>query len=200
MKKFCIFFLVIFNLQASASFSPLVFNEMEKIIKEQSRELNAFINDIRLREVYIAFYTTGEFIEQKEKLLKSIELDISKNSKVKVINYGDTLSNNNRNSYILKLDFVNPNYKNTLGLKKEFFGISTLELIQNSTDLVIFTSYKPINISIKKDYTFIILLSLGLFLLGLLASFGTKKYYTFEIMGFSMFIIIVFNVYFHAFL
>lgn len=200
MKKLFLFIVMIFNLQAITGFNQKVYNEMEKTINEQSKELNEYVNKSRLKEIQIAFYTSGDFIEQKQSLLKFIESHISKNPKVKIITYAEASNKENKSAYIIKFDLVEATYKNHLGLKQEFQGISTLDLIQSSTDLSTFTTYKSLNISIKIDSLIIILINLGIFIGGLFLSFATNKYYTYEIMGFSIFIIIIFSIYFYIFI
>lgn len=200
MKKLFLFIIIIFNLQAITGFNQKVYNEMEKTINEQSKELNEYVNKSRLKEIQIAFYTSGDFIEQKQNLLKFIENNISKNPKVKIITYAEASNKENKSAYIIKFDLVEATYKNHLGLKQEFQGISTLDLIQSSTDLSTFTTYKPLNISIKIDSLIIILINLGIIIGGLFLSFATNKYYTYEIMGLSIFIVIIFIIYFYIFI
>ncbi len=200
MKKLFLFILIIFNLQAITGFNPNVYSEMEKIINVQSKELNDYINKSRLKELQIAFYTSGTFIEQKQNLLKFIETNISKNPKVKIITYAEASDKNNKSAYIVKFDLAEATYKNHTGLKQEFQGISTLDLIQSSTDLSTFTTYKPLNISIKFDSLIIILINIGLLIAGVFLSFVTNKYYTYEIMGLSTFIVIIFSIYFYIFI
>lgn len=200
MKKLFLFIVMIFNLQAITGFNQKVYNEMEKTINEQSKELNEYVNKSRLKEIQIAFYTSGDFIEQKQSLLKFIESHISKNPKVKIITYAEASNKENKSAYIIKFDLVEATYKNHLGLKQEFQGISTLDLIQSSTDLSTFTTYKPLNISIKIDSLIIILINIGLLIGGVFLSFATNKYYTYEIMGLSTFIVIIFSIYFYIFI
>jgi len=200
MKKLLTFLILIFNLQANPLFSSDVYNEIEKVVSTQINELNNHINSVRLKEINIALYTSGEFIDQKEKLLKLIEENLLKNPKVKIVNYGDVLSGNVKNAYVLNFDLAEGKYKNSFGLKKEFAGMSTFELLQKEKNILSFTSYKPLNISIKLSNSLNLLISIGILVAGLMISFATKKYYTFEIMGFCVFLALSFNVYIYIFL
>jgi len=123
-----------------------------------------------------------------------------KNPKVKIVNYGDVLSGNVKNAYVLNFDLAEGKYKNSFGLKKEFAGMSTFELLQKEKNILSFTSYKPLNISIKLSNSLNLLISIGILVAGLMISFATKKYYTFEIMGFCVFLALSFNVYIYIFL
>lgn len=200
MKKLLIFLIAVFNLQGITLFSSDVYKEIEKTVFFQINELNNHINNIRLKEINIALYTSGEFINEKEKLLKNVEENLLKNPKVKIVNYGDVLNGDIKNAYVLNFDLAEAKYKSNLGLKKEFIGMSTFELQQKVNNVLSFTSYKPLNISIKLSTSLNLLISLGILILGLILSFATKKYYTFEIMGLSAFVTLSYNVYFYIFL
>lgn len=196
MKNLLIFFIFISSLHAKVIFNPSIYKNVEDVIDSQIVELNNHLDNNLLKEINIIIESNDKDSPEIQAFLSKIQASITRNPKVHIIASSDNL----KNTYTLKLKFLDTKYKFNLGLKHEFSGISALELILNDTNSLSFKTYMPINFSWKLSDFWSITISLIIISLGILLSFFTKNKYTREISSVVITLFLIFNIYFYVIL
>ena len=196
MKNLLIFFIFISSLHAKVIFNPSIYKNVEDVIDSQIVELNNHLDNNLLKEINIIIESNDKDSPEIQAFLSKIQASITRNPKVHIIASSDNL----KNTYTLKLKFLDTKYKFNLGLKHEFSGISALELILNDTNSLSFKTYMPLNFSWKLSDFWSITISLIIISLGILLSFFTKNKYTREISGIVITLFLIFNIYFYVIL
>ena len=196
MKNLLIFFIFISSLHAKVIFNPSIYKNVEDVIDSQIVELNNHLDNNLLKEINIIIESNDKDSPEIQAFLSKIQASITRNPKVHIIASSDNL----KNTYTLKLKFLDTKYKFNLGLKHEFSGISALELILNDTNSLSFKTYMPINFSWKLSDFWSITISLIIISLGVLLSFFTKNKYMREISGIVITLFLIFNIYFYVIL
>ena len=196
MKNLLIFFIFISSLHAKVIFNPSIYKNVEDVIDSQIVELNNHLDKNLLKEINIIIESNDKDSPEIQAFLSKIQSSITQNPKVHIIASSDNL----KNTYTLKLKFLDTKYKFNLGLKHEFSGISALELILNDTNSLSFKTYMPINFSWKLSDFWSITISLIIISLGILLSFFTKNKYMREISGIVITLFLIFNIYFYVIL
>lgn len=196
MKNLLIFFIFISSLHAKVIFNPSIYKNVEDVIDSQIVELNNHLDNNLLKEINIIIENNDKDSPEIQAFLSKIQSSITRNPKVHIIASSDNL----KNTYTLKLKFLDTKYKFNLGLKHEFSGISALELILNDTNSLSFKTYMPINFSWKLSDFWSITISLIIISLGILLSFFTKNKYTREISSVVITLFLIFNIYFYVIL
>lgn len=196
MKNLLIFFIFISSLHAKVIFNPSIYKNVEDVIDSQIVELNNHLDNNLLKEINIIIESNDKDSPEIQAFLSKIQSSITRNPKVHIIASSDNL----KNTYTLKLKFLDTKYKFNLGLKHEFSGISALELILNDTNSLSFKTYMPINFSWKLSDFWSITISLIIISLGILLSFFTKNKYTREISSVVITLFLIFNIYFYVIL
>ena len=196
MKNLLIFFIFISSLHAKVIFNPSIYKNVEDVIDSQIVELNNHLDKNLLKEINIIIENNDKDSPEIQAFLSKIQASISQNPKVHIIASSDNL----KNTYTLKLKFLDTKYKFNLGLKHEFSGISALELILNDTNSLSFKTYMPLNFSWKLSDFWSITISLIIISLGILLSFFTKNKYMREISGIVITLFLIFNIYFYVIL
>lgn len=196
MKNLLIFFIFISSLHAKVIFSPSIYKNVEDVIDSQIIELNNHLDKNLLKEINIIIESNDKDSSEIQAFLSKIQASITQNPKVHIITSKDNL----KNTYTLKLKFLDTKYKFNLGLKHEFSGISALELILNDTNSLSFKTYMPLNFSWKLSDFWSITISLIIISLGILLSFFTKNKYMREISGITITLFLIFNTYFYVIL
>lgn len=196
MKNLLIFFIFISSLHAKIIFNPSIYKNVEEVIDSQIIELNNHLDKNLLKEINIIIESNDKDSPEIQTFLSKIQASITQNPKVHII----TSSDNLKNTYTLKLKFLDTKYKFNLGLKHEFSGISALELILNDTNSLSFKTYMPLNFSWKLSDFWSITISLIIISLGVLLSFFTKNKYMREISGIVITLFFIFNIYFYVIL
>ena len=196
MKNLLIFFIFISSLHAKVIFNPSIYKNVEDVIDSQIVELNNHLDKNLLKEINIIIESNDKDSPEIQAFLSKIQASITRNPKVHIIASSDNL----KNTYTLKLKFLDTKYKFNLGLKHEFSGISALELILNDTNSLSFKTYMPLNFSWKLSDFWSITISLIIISLGILLSFFTKNKYTREISSVVITLFLKFNIYFYVIL
>lgn len=196
MKNLLIFFIFISSLHAKVIFNPSIYKNVEDVIDSQIVELNNHLDNNLLKEINIIIENNDKDSPEIQAFLSKIQSSITRNPKVHIIASSDNL----KNTYTLKLKFLDTKYKFNLGLKHEFSGISALELILNDTNSLSFKTYMPLNFSWKLSDFWSITISLIIISLGILLSFFTKNKYTREISSIVITLFLIFNIYFYVIL
>lgn len=196
MKNLLIFFIFISSLHAKVIFNPSIYKNVEDVIDSQIVELNNHLDNNLLKEINIIIESNDKDSPEIQAFLSKIQASITRNPKVHIIASSDNL----KNTYTLKLKFLDTKYKFNLGLKHEFSGISALELILNDTNSLSFKTYMPLNFSWKLSDFWSITISLIIISLGILLSFFTKNKYMREISGIVITLFLIFNIYFYVIL
>ncbi len=196
MKNLLIFFIFISSLHAKVIFNPSIYKNVEDVIDSQIVELNNHLDNNLLKEINIIIENNDKDSPEIQAFLSKIQASITRNPKVHIIASSDNL----KNTYTLKLKFLDTKYKFNLGLKHEFSGISALELILNDTNSLSFKTYMPLNFSWKLSDFWSITISLIIISLGILLSFFTKNKYTREISSIVITLFLIFNIYFYVIL
>ncbi len=196
MKNLLIFFIFISSLHAKVIFNPSIYKNVEDVIDSQIVELNSHLDKNLLKEINIIIESNDKDSPEIQAFLSKIQASITRNPKVHIIASSDNL----KNTYTLKLKFLDTKYKFNLGLKHEFSGISALELILNDTNSLSFKTYMPLNFSWKLSDFWSITISLIIISLGILLSFFTKNKYMREISGIVITLFLIFNIYFYVIL
>jgi len=200
MKNLLLFFILISSLHAKTIFNPTIYKDVEDVINSQIIELNNHLDKNLLKEINIVIDSSDKDSPEIKTFLSNIQTSITQNPKVHIITSSDVSSGNLKNTYTLKLKFLDTKYKFNLGLKHEFSGISALELILNDTNSLSFKTYMPLNFSWKLSDFWAITISLLIISLGILVSFLTKNKYMREITGITITLFLVFNIYFYVIL
>ena len=196
MKNLLIFFIFISSLHPKVIFNPSIYKNVEDVIDSQIVELNNHLDKNLLKEINIIIESNDKDSPEIQAFLSKIQASITRNPKVHIIASSDNL----KNTYTLKLKFLDTKYKFNLGLKHEFSGISALELILNDTNSLSFKTYMPLNFSWKLSDFWSITISLIIISLGILLSFFTKNKYMREISGIVITLFLIFNIYFYVIL
>ena len=149
MKKILLFFIFTISLVAKTILHPIIYKNIEDVIDTQIIELNDHLNKNLLSEINIVIESNDKDSSEIKNFKSKISDSILKNPKVHIINADEIKSRNLKNSYTLKLDFIDSKYTLNLGLKHQFSAISALELILNDTSSLSFKSYMPLNFSWK---------------------------------------------------
>ena len=196
MNNLLIYFMYIPSLHAKVIFNPSIYKNVEDVIDSQIVELNNHLDKNLLKEINIIIESNDKDSPEIQAFLSKIQASITRNPKVHIIASSDNL----KNTYTLKLKFLDIKYKFNLGLKHEFSGISALELILNDTNSLSFKTYMPLNFSWKLSDFWSITISLIIISLGILLSFFTKNKYTREISSVVITLFLIFNIYFYVIL
>ena len=200
MKNLLLFFIFISSLHAKLIFNPVIYKNVEEVIDSQIVELNNHLDKNILKEINIVIEDNNNENPEIKTFLSKIQNSITQNPKVHIINASDIASRNLKNTYTLKLKFIDTKYKFNLGFKHEFSGISALELILDDTNSLSFKTYMPLNFSWKLSDFWSLTISLLIISLGIAISFFTKNKYIREISGITIFLFLVFNIYFYVIL
>lgn len=200
MKKIVLFFIFTISLVAKTILHPIIYKNVEEVIDTQIIELNDHLSKNLLSEINIVIESDDKDSSVIKDFKSKIEASVLKNPKVHIISKDEVKTRNLKNSYTLKLDFIDSKYTLNLGLKHQFSAISALELILNDTDSLSFKSYMPLNFSWKLSDFWSITISIIIISLGILSSFFTKNKYIKEITGITIVLFFSFNIYFYIIL
>ncbi|TDT71419.1 hypothetical protein EV215_0792 [Hypnocyclicus thermotrophus] len=211
MKKIILFFII--YLLSFASFDNLLNTELEKnsdvIIKKLLEEKN------KGKELDVGFFSKNKNKISEKIITKLKEKLVLKNKDINILseNYEEVdeilkKENNDfyedkrvvgilkKTKYVINIKINEYTIKNYFYLKKDEKINFDIEIIDLSSKKTIFNKNSNIEFNKKVKNYKIYLLSLFLFVFGLLISFITKKYYTIKIMSITVFLIIILNIYY----
>lgn len=198
MKKIFLFVLVVFSLNAKMIFNSQIQSGINDVIQLQNRELDSHLEKVILKEIKIYIDKKETNIEEVNNYLNQLENSLRANPRIRIISESEI--KNSRNTYTLTLAFKEPRYKIHMGLKHEFSAISALELISNDSNGLSFSSYKPLSFIWRLSDLSVIAISFGIFLIGIILWFLTKKKYDKQIAIVAIILAITFNFYFYVIL
>lgn len=192
-----------------------VFSLIEKLILDDINNLNKTLDTIEEDEINLGFFITEGYENSKSKLSLSIKNTLVNHPKVNVIseNYDEytkllekqidsryedvrLIGQLRRTRYLFKLDFNNFYYSQNFQLKDELSGTISLELIDLSTGSILYGSYIPVNYSNKLAYKKLVYFQALIFLLGIVLSFITRKFYTIKIFIVILSLFTLLNLYY----
>lgn len=215
MNKIIISFLLITSIVWGKLDKNIIFH-LDNLSKESALELVKELENSDIKEYDMGIYYDSDLYQNIIPIYKSILTKKNKNIKINLLSEDYDLviktikkeNNNNyenarvlgqlkKTKYLLKLELLSFSYDKKFLIKSTAKGFIKSEIIDVKSRNIIYSSIKKIDLDVKWPYKIIAIISILAFILGIILSILTKRYYTLKIMSFTIVLIILINFFYY---